>query len=94
VNALFVALSFNLFWLWIRKDGRRLHESIDPQTARAQSRRFSLGIFVYGLAIVVSFISAPWTLAMHAGVAVYYVVDQLPRGSDAQAETEPGSEAS
>ena len=92
VNAVFVALSFNLFWLWIRRDARRLHESIDPEVARAQSRRFSLGILVYALAVVVSFISAPWTLAMHAGVAVYYVVDQLPRGREADVETPPAGE--
>jgi uncharacterized membrane protein len=88
VNSLCVALSFNLFWLWIRRDDRRLHESIDPAVAKAQARRFSLGILVYAVAVGVSFVSAPWTLALHAAVAVYYVVDQLPRGQDASEDRE------
>jgi uncharacterized membrane protein len=86
VNQLCMALGFNLLWLWVRRDARRLHESIDPAVARAQARRFSIGIFIYAIAVGLSFISAPWTLALHAAVALYYVVDQLPRGRDAEAE--------
>jgi uncharacterized membrane protein len=81
-NALFMALSFNLLWWWIRKDASRLHESIDPATAKATARRYAAGIYIYAFAIVVSFISAPATLAFHGIVACYYVVDQLPRGSN------------
>jgi len=88
-NALCVALAFNLFWVRILRDRRRLHQSIDPEVARGQARRFGFGILVYALAVGVSFISAPWTLAMHGAVAVYYVVDQLPRGAEADAESEP-----
>ena len=88
-NALCVALAFNLFWVWILRDRRRLHQSIDSEVARGQARRFGFGILVYALAVGVSFISAPWTLAMHGAVAVYYVVDQLPRGAEADAESEP-----
>ena len=77
------AIGFNLLWLWIIRDRRRLHEAIDPEAARAQFRRFSIGIFVYLAAIAVSFVSAIITLVMISLVAVYYVVDQLPRGSDA-----------
>ena len=82
MNALFVALAFNLLWWWIRRDAPRLDERIDPATARATARRFALGILIYAIAVVVSFISAPWTLALHGAVAAYYVVDQLPRGRD------------
>jgi uncharacterized membrane protein len=92
VNALCMALAFNLFWVWIRRDARRLHESIDPAVAKSQSRRFSLGIFVYAIAVGLSFVSAPWTLALHAAVAVYYVVDQLPRGQDSESEAESQAE--
>ena len=82
VNQLLMALAFNLLWFWVRRDARRLHERIDPAVARAQARRFSIGIFIYASAIVLSFVSAPWTLALHGAVAVYYVADQLPRGRD------------
>jgi uncharacterized membrane protein len=88
VNALFTALSFNLFWTWIRRDARRLHQSIDPEVARTQGRRFALGILIYASAIVVSFISAPLTLALHGAVAAYSVVDQLPKGRDEDEEQE------
>ena len=77
------AIGFNLLWLWIIRDRRRLHEAIDPDVARTQFRRFSIGIFVYLAAVAVSFVSAVFTLAMISVVAVYYVVDQLPRGRDA-----------
>jgi hypothetical protein len=66
-------------------------QSIDSEVARGQARRSGFGILVYALAVGVSFISAPWTLAMHGAVAVYYVVDQLPRGAEADAESEPRS---
>ncbi|HEY7281635.1 MAG TPA: TMEM175 family protein [Actinomycetota bacterium] len=86
-NALCMALSFNLLWWWIRKDASRLHESIDPAVAKATARRYSVGIFIYAFAILVSFISAPAALAFHGVVACYYVVDQLPRGREAASET-------
>jgi uncharacterized membrane protein len=92
-NALCMAIAFNLLWLWIRRDASRLHESIDPAVAKATARRFSVGIFVYAIAVVVSFVSAPATLAFHGVVAVYYVVDQLPRGRATEHEdSEPASE--
>ena len=91
INALFMALSFNLLWWWIRRDATRLHESIDPAVAKTTARRYAVGIYIYAFAIVVSFISAPAALAFHGAVACYYVVDQLPRGS-AAAAAEPDDE--
>jgi uncharacterized membrane protein len=85
-NALCMALSFNLLWWWIRKDASRLHESIDPAVAKTTARRYALGIYIYAFAVVVSFISAPATLAFHGIVACYYVVDQLPRGREPASE--------
>jgi len=81
------AIGFNLLWLWVIRDGRRLHEAIDPATARSQFRRFSIGIFVYAATIGLSFVSAMITLAVISAVALYYVVDQLPRGSDREEES-------
>ncbi len=89
-NALCMGLSFYGMWLWILRDASRLHESIDPEVAKSQTRRFGFGNIVYVLTIGVSFISAPLTLAFHGVVAAYYVFDQLPRGHDsAVVETEP-----
>ena len=82
MNALFVALAFNLLWWWIRRDAPAWTSASTRQRRAATARRFALGILIYAIAVVVSFISAPWTLAMHGAVAAYYVVDQLPRGRD------------
>ncbi len=80
------AIGFNLLWLWVIRDRRRLHEAIDPATAKSQFRRFSIGIFVYAATIALSFVSAMITLAVISAVAIYYVVDQLPKGTDRDEE--------
>jgi uncharacterized membrane protein len=92
LNQLCMGLAFYGLWLWVLRDASRLHESIDPRVAKSQSRRFGYGILIYLVAIGVAFISAPATLAFHGAVAVYYVVDQLPRGSNATAAAEPDDE--
>jgi uncharacterized membrane protein len=74
------AVGFNLLWLWIVRDDRRLHVAIDPAVARASTRRFSLGLFVYAATVAISFVSAILALIAISAVAVYYVVDQLPIG--------------
>jgi uncharacterized membrane protein len=80
-NAFGCAIGFNSMWRWLVRDDRRLHVKIDPVVLKRSTRRFSLGIFVYLATIGLSFVSAPATLAVHGAVAVYYVVDQLPRGA-------------
>ena len=39
--------------------------------------RFNVGLFIYGGTVVLAFISAPATLVVHGGLAVYYAFDQL-----------------
>ena len=76
-GAVGVALSFNLLWRWIVRDARLLHAHIDVNVLRGFTRRFSLGLLVYPVALALSFISAPATLALHGLVAVFYVFDQV-----------------
>lgn len=76
-NATGCALAFNMMWRWVVRKGNLLHDHISVDNLRRGTRRFTLGLIVYPIAIAVSFVSAPLTLALHALVAVYYVVDQL-----------------
>jgi uncharacterized membrane protein len=71
------ALFFNGIWWWISRGPQLLHDYVDHAAARGQLRRFSVGIYVYGATIVLAFVSAPITLAVHFAIAVYYVVDRL-----------------
>lgn len=76
-NMLGNAIAFNLLWRWIVRDARLVHAHIDLDAARSRNRRFALGILVYASTVAISFINAFVTLALHAMIAVYYVVDQL-----------------
>ncbi len=78
------AIAWNLMWLWITRDNRLLHQDIDPRVARRRARRFGLGIVVYGLTVVLSFISPVVALLVHFLIAGYYVADQLAVRSEAQ----------
>jgi uncharacterized membrane protein len=75
--ALGIAIAFNMTWRWIVHDSRLLHAHYDVQVLRGFTRRFSLGLLVYPLALALSFWSAPLTLALHGLVAVFYVFDQV-----------------
>jgi uncharacterized membrane protein len=76
-GAIGVALSFNLLWRWIVRDARLLHAHFDVNVLRRYTRRFSLGLIVYPIALALSFVSAPLTLALHGLVALFYVFDQV-----------------
>jgi uncharacterized membrane protein len=76
-NAFGVAVGFNLVWRWIVRDARLIHPHLDLETLRRNTRRFSLGLLLYPVAVALSFLSALWTLALHAAIAAYYVVDQV-----------------
>jgi uncharacterized membrane protein len=53
-----------------------LRPGVDPAAMRRALPRFSAGVGLYAVTVAVSFISAPVTLAVHFGLAVYYVFDQ------------------
>jgi uncharacterized membrane protein len=84
VTMLAMSFCFAGLWLWVTRPGSGLlHERLDPVVARAALQRFGLGTVVYALAIVLSFLSAVLTLVFHFVIAIYYVFDQLPVGSEA-----------
>jgi uncharacterized membrane protein len=80
VTMLAMSVAFQGLWLWAAKDGRLLHQHIDPVQARAASKRFGLGLIVYAGTIVLAFVSPTVCLLVHFLIAMYYVFDQLPVG--------------
>ena len=76
-NSVLNAIGFNLIWRYIVRDARLLHDHLDVERLRSRSRRFGLGLVIYPITVGLSFVSAPVTLAVHALLAAYYVVDQL-----------------
>ena len=71
------SVAWALLWLWITRDARLLHRDIDPRAARASTRRFTAGLFVYAVTVAVSFASPVLALVLHFVIAGYYVFDQL-----------------
>jgi uncharacterized membrane protein len=75
-----IAGSFNLMWRYIVRDDRLIHDHLDLQALRRNTRRFSVGLVIYPITVGTAFISAPLTLGLHGLVAAFYVVDQATRG--------------
>jgi uncharacterized membrane protein len=71
-----MAVSFQLLWRWIARSARLLHPDIDPAAARVTVRG-SVGILMYAGTVALSFVTAVGTLAVHAALAVYYMIDQF-----------------
>jgi uncharacterized membrane protein len=75
-----LAMAFAFTGLWLaatRAKAGLLHEHLTPGEARGALRRFGLGVVAYSTTVVISFISAPVTLALHAALAIFYSFDQL-----------------
>jgi uncharacterized membrane protein len=83
-GAIGVALSFQLLWRWIVRDARLVHAHIDVEVLRTFTRRFSLGLLVYPVALALSFWNAPLTLGLHGFVALFYVFDQVSKRGRAE----------
>ena len=75
-----MALSFAALFAWSLRDDARRHEPLPQEAQRRAVFRFSFGVLVYLVAMVVAFVSAPAALVMVGAVAVYYVFEQTPSG--------------
>jgi uncharacterized membrane protein len=71
------AVIFMMFWFYITRTGHLFHAHVDAARARATRLRFGLGLAVYPVAMVLAFVSAPLTLALHGLLAVYYAFNQV-----------------
>ncbi len=75
--AIGMSAGFAAIFGWSLGDGRR-HHPIPPASQRSAWIRFTIGGFVYVVALAVGFVSAPAALAIVGLVAVYYMVDRAP----------------
>jgi uncharacterized membrane protein len=76
-NMLAMGLTYCLLWAAMTRDARLLHEHVDRAASRAALVRFGGGSLLYLITIGLSFVSPLTTLAVHAGLAAYFCVDQL-----------------
>jgi TMEM175 potassium channel family protein len=84
---LLTALSFVALYSWITHD-ERIAGTLPPRrTLRAARLRFSLGLLAYTVAFLLSWVSAPLALALHAAMALYYAFDQASIQTDDAAAT-------
>ncbi|MBV9292619.1 MAG: DUF1211 domain-containing protein [Frankiales bacterium] len=75
---LYVSIMFLAVWWWATQPGtQRLVTPLPPDGIRRSRRRFGLGLVIYSAALVLSFVSAPLTLALHGVIAIYYAFEQL-----------------
>ncbi len=72
-----MAVAFTVLWLTITRDVGVLHAHLDPAAGRAALRRFGLGMIVYAGTVVLAFVNAYLTLAVHGALALYYCFNQL-----------------
>jgi uncharacterized membrane protein len=80
--------AFGALWLYASREGGLLVPSFPREDLPRVTRRFVIGTPVYGLTIVVAFLSAPACLVMHAALAVYYAVARRGGGMAAPAAVE------
>ncbi|HEX6447146.1 MAG TPA: TMEM175 family protein [Streptosporangiales bacterium] len=76
-NLTLAAIAFSLIWVHAVRGGRLLARPMAPGPERASILRFSVGTFVYGATIGLSFVSAPVTLAVQFLIALYYAFEQI-----------------
>jgi len=86
---LVMAVAFSALYVTATRRPQMLQPWVDYAAVRRAVPRFSVGVGVYAITVVIAFVSAPLTLATHFALAVYYLFDQT--GSVA-AEPDAGAE--
>jgi hypothetical protein len=75
---LLMGLAFGALFAWVTHHERLLHRLPPPAVVRAARLRFMLGQGVYAAAFAVSWVSAPFALALCGLMALYYAFDARP----------------
>jgi hypothetical protein len=73
-----MAFAFQALWWHLTRTGHLFDTRVDVPAARATRARFALGSLAYPVAVGLSFVSAPLTLAAHGLIALYYGFNQVP----------------
>jgi uncharacterized membrane protein len=84
---LLMGVAFGALFAWVTHDDRLLNRLPPPEVVRAARLRFMAGLVVYLVALAVSWVSAPVSLALAGLMALYYAFDQTsvraePRPND------------
>jgi uncharacterized membrane protein len=85
-NMLLMALAFTGLYIAGTRPAMVRHD-VDAVAVRRSLPRFSAGVGVYAATVALAFVSAPATLLVHFGLAVYYVFDQTGTVSPDTANT-------
>ncbi len=86
---LLTAITFVGLYTWITHD-ERITGALPPRRVlRAARLRFSVGLAAYAVALLLSWVSAPFALGVHAAMALYYAFDQATIQTDAATSLEP-----
>jgi TMEM175 potassium channel family protein len=70
----YIAVMFNVLWLYASRDGRLLKPGIGPEFVRAGTRRFAIGPVAYGITTLLAFVSPLLSLALFMALAVYWLL--------------------
>ncbi len=72
-------------WYWARRGGHLLEPEASPQTLRAVTRQYTVGPFVYILALGLALVNVWASIAIFIGVSVHFAIPTLatvPFGED------------
>jgi uncharacterized membrane protein len=75
VNLTITACFFNLFWFYAARGRRLIARDADHKLIAGISRSYIPGAPLYGAATLVAFLSPTASVALFAGIALFYVVE-------------------
>jgi uncharacterized membrane protein len=81
-----MSISYTAFWQYVTRHPALLRDDIDAEAVRGSRVRFAAGLVVYPALTLLSFVSAPITLALHGVLALYYGFDQTRARAAAPSE--------
>src|SRR5258706_5598424 len=70
----FVSVFFNLIWWYVRRHPRLLDPQLDSQRAKAMAQRYALGPILYGVAMILAFVSIPLSVGLYILLALLFAV--------------------
>lgn len=79
-NMTLIALGFMALWAYLARTPALLTGGFKPADARQSLRRSAVGPVVYGLTILVAFVSPVACLAVYAALALYFAISYTVSG--------------
>ena len=76
-NLTLAAIAFSLIWAHAVRHGRLIGQPLGPKEEWRSIARFSVGTFLYGATIGISFLSPGVALGIQFALALYYLFEQV-----------------